>query len=494
MTYDLLIRNATVYDGSGAPGITADVGVRGDRITAVGALNGGAAEEIDATGLALAPGFIDVHSHDDSLVLTRPDVECKTMQGVTTVIVGNCGFGAAPYDTMRRQVLAEGEIPAWEGYAGYLDLLARRPPSLNVATLVGHNTLRRAAMGVEEREPTAAELEQMRGWLIEGLEAGAVGLSTGLIYEPGRYARTEEIITLAKECGRLGGLYASHMRNEADHLLESVRETIRIGKEGGCPVQISHHKAGSRDNWGKVRESLALIEAARARGLEVAADQYPYTAGSTYFAAVVQNGALSGDASASGIGRALPEDIFIAAAPGHPQYEGRTVADLASEWDLPIEDAAQRLLDEEGQGMFVVLFMMDEADVRTVLRHPTTMIGTDGIDSGSKPHPRAFGTYPRILQHYVREEGVITPEDAIHKMSGMPATTFNLAGRGFIREGMFADLVLFDPVTITDNATYMDPRRPPSGMPHVFVNGVAVVRDGVHTHARAGRSLRRGKE
>lgn len=495
-SYDLVIRGAIVYDGSGAPGVHADVGVRGDRITAVGDVEGHAIEEIDAAGLALAPGFIDVHSHDDVLVLLRPDVESKTMQGVTSVVVGNCGSGVVPYvavtERFAARVALPPDFPTWSSYGEYLDVIDRQPPSLNVATLVGHGSLRYGVMGVEARPPASAELEQMRAWLVEGLEAGAVGLATGLIYEPGRYAETEEIITLARECGRRGGLYASHMRNEAAGLLDSIRETIRIGEEGGCPVQISHHKASGRENWGRVRDSLGLIEDARARGLDVTADQYPYTAGSTSLFAVVQNGALRGDAAGSGIGTVRAEDIFIAAARGHPEYEGRSVADLAEQWDLPAEQAADRLLDEEGQGLTVVIFMMDEADVRTVLAHPTTMIGTDGLDNGSKPHPRAFGTYPRILGHYVRDEGVLPLETAIHKMSGMPAEKFRLSGRGVIREGAFADLVLFDPRTVRDQASYEEPRLAPAGMPYVFVNGVAVVREGEHTHARAGRVLRRG--
>jgi N-acyl-D-aspartate/D-glutamate deacylase len=340
-SYDLLIHNATVYDGSGAPGVRADVGVRGDRIAAVGAFEGRAADEIDAAGLALAPGFIDVHAHDDILVLNQPDVEGKTMQGVTTVVVGNCGSGVAPFEAVKwrfgqRAALPDG-FPTWNSYPEYLDVLAKHPPSLNVATLVGHGSLRYGVMGVEQRAPSAAEFEQMRAWLVEGLEAGAVGLATGLIYEPGRYAQTDEIATLARECGRIGGLYASHMRNEAEGLLDSIRETIHIGEAGGCPVEISHHKASGRENHGRVRDSLRLIEEARGRGIDVTADQYPYTAGSTAFFAVVQNGALSGDASGSGIGLVRPEDVFFASAPHHPEYEGRHLAELADTWDLPVE-------------------------------------------------------------------------------------------------------------------------------------------------------------
>jgi N-acyl-D-amino-acid deacylase len=496
-TYDLIIRGATVYDGSGAPGMQADVGVRGDRIARLGAVDGRAAEEIDAAGLALAPGFIDVHAHDDLHVLLTPDMDYKVMQGVTTTIAGNCGSGVVPYAAMRDRWGVRYEldgIPEWQGYGGYLETIDRHPPSLNVATLVGHGTLRFGAMGLERRPPTAAELDRMRAWLAEGLEAGAVGYSTGLVYEPGRYAATDELIALARECGRIGGLYASHMRDQAAGLLDSIRETIRIGEAGRCPVQVSHHKASGRENWGRVHDSLRLIEQARARGIDVTADQYPYTANSTALFALLQNGALRDDATGSGFGRVRAEDIHIAAARGRPDFEGRCLADLADEWDLPAEQAAQRVLDEAGGGVSVVCFIMDEQDIRTVLVHPSTMIGTDGVDSGSRPHPRAFGTYPRVLGAYARDQGLLSWEAAIHKMTGMPAEKFGVAGRGFIREGQYADFVLFDPATVQDRATYEQPRAFPAGIPYVFVNGVAVVREGEHTHARPGRALRRGQE
>ena len=493
--YDLVIRGGTVYDGTGAPGVRADVAVTGERIMAVGPIDAPGAAEVDASGMAVTPGFIDVHSHDDFAVLLDPDMPFKVMQGVTTTVVGNCGSGVVPYDAAiaRFGRLSPGaKPPAWDGFAGYLARVQEAGPSLNVAVLMGHGSLRAGAMGLEQRRPTTGEMDRMRGWIREGVEAGAVGLSTGLIYEPGRYAATEEIVALARELGPDGGLYATHMRNEAAGLVEAVAEAIRVGEEGGVPVQISHHKAGGRDNWGKVGASLALIEAARSRGLDVTADQYPYTAGSTSFHAVVQNGAFRSD-SPGGLGTLAPDQVLIASAPKHPEYEGLTLQALIDRWALPVDDAAARLLREEGEACFVVVFSMDEADVRTVMKHPTTMIGSDGVPAaGSKPHPRLYGCFPRVLGHYVRDEGVLDLPTAVHRMTGMPAAKFRLKDRGVVRPGAFADLVVFDPARIRDTATYEDPRRFPEGIQRVYVNGTATARDGRHTGARAGRALRRG--
>jgi N-acyl-D-amino-acid deacylase len=490
--YDLIIRGGTVHDGSGGAGECLDVGVQGDHIATLGDLsNATGGEEIDASGQAVTPGFIDVHSHDDSLVLVEPDVVGKTMQGVTTVVVGNCGSGVVPYERARDGIMramdVPNDFPTWSSYPEYLDVIDAHAPSLNVATLVGQGTMRSGAIGSpsEQRPATVDELAQMRAWLAEGLEGGAVGVSTGLIYEPGRYTSTEELIELAKECARIGGLYSSHIRGEGETLLDAVTEAIRIGEEAGCPVQISHHKATGEANWGRVHESLAIIDDARSRGVEVTADQYPYIASSTGLAATVLNARASGN-TVNG------DRIFIASAPRTPEHEGKYLTAIADEMDLPLDDAIDRLLGDNSSTVTIVSFGMDEADVRTVLQHEAVMVGTDGLGWGSKPHPRHFGTYPRILEKYVREEGVITLEAAIHKMTGMPADKFRLTDRGYVREGMAADLVVFDPATIVDNATYEDPRNAPSNVPHVFVNGTAVVRDGEHTHARVGRALRRG--
>jgi len=325
------------------------------------------------------------------------------------------------------------------------------------------------------------------------VSAGAVGLSTGLIYEPGCYAKTYEVVALARELGgAAGGLYATHMRNEADGLLDAVREAIRIGEEAGLAVQISHHKASGRRNWGRVRDSLALIDEARARGIDVTADQYPYTAGSTSLAAVIQNSSFRAD-SPGGLGQLEGGDVLISSAPKHPEWEGRTVATLAHNWNVDVESAAQRVLDGEGDACFVVVFTMDERDVKAVLAHPTTMIGSDGVPTGGNPHPRLYGCFARVLGRYVREEKVLDLATAIHRMTGMPAAKFTLLDRGTIRPGAFADLVVFDPARIDDVATYGEPRRSPSGIHAVFVNGSAVALDGRHTGARPGRALRRGR-
>jgi N-acyl-D-aspartate/D-glutamate deacylase len=484
---DLVVRGAALYDGSGAPPRRADVAVRGDRIEAVGDVPGRGAREIDASGLALAPGFIDVHTHDDFAALIYPDMAFKARGGVTTCVVGNCGFGAAPWreaSLLARAFHPKAELPEWQGYAGYLARLDAEPPSLNIAVLVGHGTLRLAAMGNEARAPSAAELARMEATLREGLEAGALGLSTGLIYEPGRHADTDEIVALAAVAAEYGGLYTTHMRNEAERLVESVEEAIEIGERAGVRVQISHHKASGRANWGAVRDSLARIEAARARGAPVHADQYPYTAASTVLGAIV---ALAGRDE----GDLEPGDVVLASTAAHPQWEGRSLAELADEWGVPAGEVAQRVLAAE-PGATVILHSMCEEDVRTVMRHPTTMIGSDGLPTlEGRPHPRLYGSFARVLGHYAREERLFPLEEAVHRMTGLPARVFGLVDRGLVREGARADLVVFDPERIIDRGTFEDPNQYPEGIPHVIVNGVQVVRDAAHTGARPGRALRR---
>jgi N-acyl-D-aspartate/D-glutamate deacylase len=392
---------------------------------------------------------------------------------------------------MARAFHPRDELPRWQGFAGYLGHLDAHAPSVNVGALVGHGTLRLEAMGNAPRAPDAAETARMKANLREGIEAGCLGLSTGLIYEPGRFATTDEIVGLASGLSGTGAVYATHLRDEGTGLLDSVREAIAIGERAGVPVQISHHKAAGREAWGLVRDSLRLIEEARARGVNVHADQYPYTAGSTVLAAVVHNGGLR-PRGPSGIGRVEPGQVVVAAAAGHPEWEGRSLADLMRELGLPAQETAERVLAAE-PGTTVVLHSMDEGDVRRVMRHPTTMIGSDGIPTlEGKPHPRLYGSFARVLGRYARELGLFPLEEAVHRMTGLPAGKFGLAGRGAVRAGAFADLVIFDPARVLDAGTYEDPHRAPHGIAHVFVNGVEVVREGAHTGARPGRALRRG--
>jgi N-acyl-D-amino-acid deacylase len=495
---DLLINGATVIDGSGATGVVLDVGVEGDRIVEIApSIRAESAEVLDAEGLVLAPGFIDVHSHDDFHVLIEPEVRHNILQGITTVIVGNCGFGAAGSEAGKVQMKAINEptadLPDWAGYAGYLEEVDETSPALNVAALIGHHTARRQAMGgIEDRPPTDNEMAAMLASVEEGMEAGAVGMSTGLVYEPGRYASTEEVVDLAKVVGRHGGLYVSHMRDEGAGLLDSVKETLHIGEASESAVEISHHKAVGKANWGQVARSLEMIEEAVVKGRDVTADQYPYTARSTVLFALVQNGTFApGDGGA--MGKSEPSEVLLCSVPGQADFEGRTLQSFVEEFDLPGEEAAKKLLSDYSNEILVAAFGMDEGDVRMVMAHSSTMIGTDGLDRGSKPHPRAWGTYPRVLGKYVREEGIISLENAIYKMSGFPAKKFKIANRGLVKEGFYADLVIFDPDTVIDNATYENSRVGPDGIPHVIVNGQFAVRDGQHAGSRSGRALRRGQ-
>jgi N-acyl-D-amino-acid deacylase len=488
--YDFVIRGATMFDGSGAPPQLVDVAVEGSFIAEIGDVAGAARREIDATNLALAPGFIDVHTHDDFAVLLYPEMAFKVLGGVTTCVVGNCGMGAAPWQAatlMARAFHPDDEVPEYEGYAGYFAHLSKSAATPNVAALAGHGTIRLAVMGVDDREPTSAEMNAMKDLFNEALDNGATGLSTGLIYEPGRYARTEEIIELAAEMSGRNGIYTTHMRDEGTGLVTSVEEALRIGREAGVNVQISHHKAAGRPSWGLVRESLELIEQAQLRGQTVFADQYPYTAGSTVLAAVLQN-EMFGDRDDA---PSTTTDVVIASCSPHPEWEGRNLAELSDQFGCTGTEAAERVL-REAPTTTVITHMMNEDDVRTVMTHASTMIGSDGIPTvGAKPHPRLSNTFARVLGHYARDEGVLSMADAVRKMTGFAADTFKLDRRGYVREGSYADLVVFDPATVEDRGTFDEPTLMPAGFHHVFVNGTEVVSAGKHTGSRPGVALRR---
>ena len=482
----LVFSNVTVVDGSGNEPSVGDVVVEGDRITSVGSAAPGrpdGAVVIDGAGLALAPGFIDVHTHDDVAVLADPDLGCKTLQGVTSVVVGNCGVSAAPASDHTRGFTVH------ERLADYFEAVTASRTAVNVASLVGHGAVRAAVMGLtNDAEPTPAHLDAMAERVAAAMDDGAIGMSTGLAYEPGRYSRHDEIVALAGIVADAGGIYTTHIRDAADGLLDSIDESIAVADATGIALQISHLKAAGRDNWGRAVDALDRIDAARARGVDVMADQYPYTRGSTLLEQVVSAGALDGP---SAFGHAMPEDILVAAAPRHPQWEGLTLPEIAEVEGVAPREMADRIVDAEGRSCFVVLASMDEGDVRRIMGHECVMVGSDGISAGARPHPRLHHTYPRVLGHYVREQGVLGLAEAVHRMTAMPAQRFGFTDRGTIAPGAFADLVLFDPETVIDTGTYADPTSVPDGIHGVWVNGDRVVEDGHVTGNRPGGVIRR---
>ncbi len=473
---DLVIRNARLIDGSGAPSQRGDLAVSDDRIVALGSLNAiQGARELDAGGKALAPGFIDPHTHDDRALLSDPLMTCKVSQGVTTVVAGNCGVSLAPLAIGRRpppplDLVCPDPAGFFDDFGAYLKALDDAPPALNMVGQVGHASLRVGAMDSLDRAATAAEIEVMRGRLEAALEAGAVGLSTGLFYRPARAAPTEEVVALAKALTAFKAMHSTHMRDEGDHIMDSLEETFRIGREARVPVVISHHKCAGQSNFGRMRETLPLIDRTRATQ-PIGLDAYPYIAGSTTLDS----------------GRALDaERIIVTWSEPHPEVQGRDLDEIAAEMDLSREQAVEALLPAGG-----IFFMMDEADVRRVLAYRHTMIGSDGLPHDAHPHPRLWGTFPRVLGHYARDVGLFSLEEAVRKMTSLTARQFGLKDRGTLREGAYADLVLFDPETVLDRATFEDPKQPAAGIEAVWVNGRSVWEAGAHTGNRPGRALRR---
>jgi N-acyl-D-amino-acid deacylase len=526
--FDLKLEGGQVLDGTGAPVRHADVGVTDDRIAAIGDLSReGAGRTLDARGLTVTPGFIDVHSHSDWRLWGNRRAESKIRQGVTTEVVGNCGFSPAPVtDEFREDLrgfalyLPPGMDFSWRSMREYLRRYEQAGVALNVVQLVGHGTLRIAAMGFARRPPTAREQAHMERLMDESMSDGAAGLATGLIYAPGSFAATDEIVGIARRAGaRRGGFYASHIRGEGATLLDAVAEAIQVGREGRLPVQVSHIKAAGRPHWGRVKEALGLIDAARAEGLDVRADVYPYTASSTTLRTLLPDWALEGGIEAmlrrladpaarariraeltagSGIlTRGLAwDDIMVAYAPSRPDAEGRRLSEIGAAWGKdPLDAAFDLIVAEHGKG-YMILFQLDEADLRRALVHPHVMIGSDGSSLATegelaqgKPHPRSYGTFPRVLGRYAREEGVLSLPEAVRKMTALPADRLGLADRGMLREGARADVVAFDAARVADRATYEDPHRYAAGVEHVLVNGRVVVEGGEHTGALPGRVL-----
>ena len=475
---DTLIRNTLVLDGSRAAPERADVALRDGIICEVGpALECRAAKTIDASGQALAPGFIDVHTHDDIALIRTPEMLPKLSQGVTTVIVGNCGISAAPV-TLRGELpdpmnlLGDAEAFRYPAFADYASAIRNAGPAVNVAALVGHTALRNNHMDSLNRAATAGEVAAMRGQLEEALDAGALGLSTGLAYLNANAATTEEVVELARPLAAAGAVYATHMRSETAKILDAMREAFEIGRLNHAPVIVSHLKCAGVDNWGRSEEVLRALEAAR-ESQQAGCDCYPYTAGSSTLDL-----------------RQVDErvTIMITWSTPHPEVAGNTLAHIAESWNVSQLEAARRL-----QPAGAIYQSIAEEDMRRILGHTATMIGSDGLPNDPRPHPRLWGTFPRVLGRYSRDEKLFPLPEATRKMTGLPAQRFGLAGRGFIRKGYAADLVLFDPETIIDTATFSDPIRPARGISAVWVNGVLSYTAEGATGDRAGRFLPRGK-
>lgn len=475
---DTLIRNALVFDGSGAGEEIADVAIRGERIAAIGPrLNLSAATCVDAAGLALAPGFIDVHTHDDLYVIRHPEMLPKISQGVTTVIVGNCGISAAPVDLNGRlpdpmNLLGKAEQFRYPAFSNYVDAIGDAQPAVNVAALVGHTALRNQPMDRLDRAATKAEIATMLARLQEALDHGALGLSTGLAYLSANSATAEEVIELAQPLAAAGAVYATHMRTESEAILDAMDEAFAIGRSASAPVVVSHLKCAGIANWGRSGEVLRALEAARA-SQSIGCDCYPYAAGSSTLDL-----------------RQVDERVKIAItwSTPHPEMAGQTLAEIATQWQVAQIEAARRL-----QPAGAIYHSISEDDMRRILRHPATMIGSDGLPNDPRPHPRLWGTFSRVLGRYCREEKLFSLATAIHKMTGMPARRFGLANRGFIREGFHADLTLFDAERISDTATFEDPVRPSNGIAGVWVNGALAYNAQGPTNRCAGRFLSRGK-
>ncbi|GMV06103.1 MAG: hypothetical protein AMXMBFR53_23790 [Gemmatimonadota bacterium] len=503
VTWDLLLTGGLVVDGTGAPPYRADVAVKGERIERISTAPldpTRAARVVDARGLVVSPGFVDLHTHLDPL-LRLPGAESHVRQGVTTALGGPDGGGPWPF----------GE---------HLQAARRQGVGMNVAFLAGHNTLRREVMGLENRAPTPQELARMEEMVARSMEEGAWGLSTGLKYLPGAFSDVEEVIALSRVAARYGGIYTSHLREEGLGLLEGVGEALEIGRRAGIPVVLTHHKVVGQPMWGASARTLAMVDSARAAGTDVMIDQYPYTASYTGITVLVPEWALAGgdtaflermddpalaDSILAGIGHNIVNDrggndlrrVQFALVEWDRTLEGKTLRDWAEREGMPPTPATgARLVVEAVRrgGASAIFHAMDEGDVEAILRHPVTMVASDGRltqPGEGHPHPRWYGTFPRVLARYVREDPVLTLEEAVHKMTGLPARRLGLAQRGEIREGWYADLVVFDPATVEDRATFEEPHQYPAGIPWVVVNGWITVADGAYRDVRPGRVLAR---
>lgn len=517
MAFDVILRGGSVIDGTGSEPQRVDVGVTGDRVTAVGDLtNAEAGTVVDATARVVTPGFVDTHTHTDSVPFLPDEHEtikrASLVQGVTTEVCGNCGWTPFPCLPEHERTFRHNWPDHFRSLADFRVAVEDRGTAVNLAPLIGHGYLRGGTMGFDDRPPTSDELGVMEAELDRAFDEGAFGLSSGLIYAPGMYGSTDELIALARVIGRHGRLYTTHMRNESNGVLAAMQEALRIGREGGCGVHISHHKVSGTPNWGRSVETLALLDEARSRGEDVTIDVYPYTAGSTTLLVVLPDWANAGGPDAA-VGRlrdaeqrarildamagAGSEDgdiardtgwtgIVIASAANAHDTEGLSIAELADREGKPPAETACDLLVRSGGRAQIVLHSMHADDVAAIRGWPHAMIGSDGLPFPGRQHPRVAGTFAKVVGEAARA-GMLA--DQIHRITGMPAERFGLRDRGVLREGAIADLVVFDSATVTDRATYEDPWVSPLGIDHVLVGGTFGVRDGAPTSERAGHVL-----
>jgi len=530
--YDFLIKNASIIDGTASLPFEADLAVEGQRIADVGRLNrSDAALIIDAKGYAIAPGFIDMHSHADFSLPILPTADSLLHQGITTAVIGQCGLSPAPLlEESREQVITAissffGDIAKsipwneWASFEDYLNFIARQGCSLNVLPLVGQGIIRAAVMGFGKGRANPDQMVKMKDEVVKALQQGAIGLSTGLIYPPGSFTSTEDLIELTKIVAGANGYYFSHIRGEGDTLLEAIEEAIRIGRETGASVQISHFKAARKSNWEKSQKALELISRAQAEGLDVTTDLYPYRAGSTSLVTMLPEWAHVGgpaetlirladpdmrtkmiaDMQSGGFARGIEwTDILITSSPNNTESEGRYISDLAKEAGKSPYDWVFETLLETELDISMAMFGMSEENRLREIQFSGMMLGTDGVGLATTgpmakgvPHPRNYGAFPRVLGRFVRELKVIKIEEAIYKMTGLPAKKLRLNNRGLIKPGLAADLVIFDPAEVSDKATYKNPHQYAKGIYHVIVNGQFVVRDAIHTGARPGWVLKK---
>lgn len=536
--YDLLIVNGKIIDGAGNPWYWGNVGINNEKIVSIGPLKEAKSEKtIDATGFFICPGFIDAHSHGDYNSLVYRDMENILHQGITTIIAGQCGSSLAPLsDEVREE--SQKQVDAWlpEGYSidlywytfdEYLREEEKEGLGANIAHLVGHGAIRSAGMGLGDREPTPLELKKMKDLTAEAMKSGAFGLSTGLIYSPGVFAKTHEIIELAKIAAKYGGVYDSHIRGEGKTLMKAISEALEIGEKASIPVQISHHKIANKSIWGQSVETLQLFEEAREKGIDVTVDQYPYKAGSTSLMTILPPWVHDGGKEAAlerlkdpkqrtkmktDIEKGIPgwenfagelgwENVYVSyvKTDENKAIEGMNIDEIKQQRGTKDEFTAlyELLLEEEGSAGMIIFYGLED-DVKRIMQHPLHMVGTDagccnikGPFCRGKPHPRHYGAYPKILGKYVREEGILSWKEAIRKMTSFPGQRFGIFNRGVLRPGMWADITIINPATVIDKSTYKDPHRFPEGIPYVIVNGEIAINDGKYTEKRAGKTLRK---